>query len=52
MKIRERAIRNMPYETRLKQYQKEKEELFYKIKNLTAEEVSQRHKALADKWRI
>ena len=52
MKINRSAIRNMPYEIRLKKYQKEKEELFYKIKDLTAEEVSQKHKELADKWGI
>ncbi len=52
MKINECTIRSMPYDVRLKRYQKEKEELFYKIKDMTAEEVSQKHKELADKWRI
>jgi len=52
MKISDRAIRAMPYETRLKHYEKEKAELFYQIKDMTASEVAEKHAALAKKWKV
>lgn len=52
MKISERAIRAMPYDTRLKNYEREKDELFFKIRNMSAAEVSEAHRKLAEKWRI
>lgn len=51
-KISDRAIRAMPYESRLKNYEREKDELFFKIRDMTAEEVSEAHQKLAKKWRL
>ena len=50
--LSERAIRNLPYESRLRNYEKEKDELFFKIRNMTAAEVSEAHRKLAEKWRV
>jgi hypothetical protein len=51
-KISDRAIRAMPYESRLKNYEREKDALFFKIRNMTAAEVSEAHRRLAEKWRV
>ena len=51
-KISDRAIRAMPYESRLKNYEREKDELFFKIRNMTAAEVAEAHRKLAEKWRV
>lgn len=51
-KITERAIRAMPYETRLKHYEREKNELFFKIKSMPAAEVQKMHEALIKKWKV
>ena len=51
-KISDRAIRAMPYESRLKNYEREKDELFFKICNMTASEVAEAHRKLAEKWRV
>lgn len=50
--ISDRAIRAMPYESRLKNYEKEKDELFSRIRNMSAEDVSKAHQELAKKWRV
>ena len=50
--ISSRAIRAMPYESRLKWYEKEKDELFSKIQGMRADEVSKAHRELIDKWRV
>ena len=42
----------MPYESRLKNYEREKNELFYKIKDMSAAEVAEAHRNLAQKWRV
>ena len=52
MKINDRAIRAMPYDTRLKHYEREKEELFFQIRDMSPNEVSEAHRRLAQKWRI
>ena len=52
MKISDRAIRAMPYESRLRHYEKEKGELFYQIAHMSAAEVEMRHRELAKKWRV
>lgn len=50
--ISDRAIRVMPYDSRLKNYEREKDELFFKIRNMTAAEVAEAHRKLAEKWRV
>ena len=54
IKIKERAIRNMSYEARLKNYEKEKDELFRKIweQHLSTAEIAQAHRDLAKKWNV
>ena len=51
-KINEQAIKAMPYEQRLKNYEREKNELFYKISHLSAAEVQEKHQELIRKWRV
>lgn len=51
-KLTEAAIRAMPYEQRLKNYKREKNELFYKISHLSASEVQEKHNELIRKWRV
>ena len=51
-KISDRASRAMPYDSRLKHYEREKDELFFKIRNMTASEVAEAHRKLAEKWRV
>ena len=51
-KLTESAIRAMPYEQRLKNYEKEKSDLFYKISHLSVEEVQEKHNELIRKWRV
>ena len=51
-KISERAIRAMPYESRVRRYEQEKDMLFNKLSNLSAEEIRQRHDELVRKWMI
>ena len=48
----DRAIRAMPYESRLRHYTQEKNDLFDKIAGMTAEEVRKAHEDLARKWNI
>ena len=51
-KISDRAIRAMPYESRLKNYEREKDALFFKIRDMNASEVAEAHRKLAEKWRV
>ena len=51
-KISERAIRAMPYESRVRRYEQEKDILFNKISNLSAEEIREKHEELVRKWMI
>ena len=51
-KITDRAIRAMPYESRLKNYEKEKDALFLKIKGMSAADVAEAHRKLAEKWKV
>ena len=48
----ERAIRAMSPETRERLYLQEKDELFLQIRGLTASEVAEAHRKLAEKWRV
>ena len=50
--LSERAIRNLPYESRLRNYEKEKDALFFKIRDMNASEVAEAHRRLAEKWRV
>lgn len=47
-----REILSMPYERRLREYEAEKSELFYRIQNLSLEEIARRRAELERKWRI
>lgn len=51
-KISERAIRAMPYELRLKHYEREKNDLFMRIAHMPPSEVAREHAELARKWRV
>ena len=51
-RLTEAAIRAMPYEQRLKNYNMEKNELFYKTSHLPAEEMMEKHQELIRKWRV
>lgn len=48
----DRAIRAMSPETRERLYLQEKDELFLQIRGLTAAEVAEAHRKLAEKWRV
>lgn len=50
--LSERAIRAMPYELRLQNYEREKNDLFMQIRDLPADKVSEAHKALVEKWKL
>ena len=50
--LSERAIRAMPYELRLQNYEREKDDLFMQIRDLPAEKVAEAHRALAEKWKL
>ena len=50
--LSERAIRSIPYELRLQNYEREKNDLFMQIRDLPAEEVAEAHKALVEKWKL
>jgi hypothetical protein len=50
--ISERAIRAMPYETRLRFYEREKDELFLRISNMSTAEIAKAHSDLARKWMV
>ena len=46
------VIKAMPYESRLKKYENEKNELLQKMRGATASELSDALKALVDKWMV
>ena len=48
----DKAIRLMSQETRERLYLQEKDELFLQIRGLTASEVAEAHRKLAEKWRV
>ena len=48
----DKAIRLMSPETRERLYLQEKDELFLQIRGLTASEVAEAHRKLAEKWRV
>ena len=50
--LSDRAIRAMPYELRLRNYEREKNELFMQIRDLPAHAVAEAHRELAEKWRV
>ena len=50
--LNERAIRSMPYDMRLRNYEREKNELFDRIAHMSAGEVAKAHAELAEKWRV
>ena len=50
--LSERAIRSMPYELRIQNYEREKDALFMKIRDMPAEAVAEAHKELARKWKV
>lgn len=51
-KMSDRAIRSMPYESRLRNYEREKNALFDRIADMSAAEVAKAHADLARKWRV
>lgn len=50
--LSDRAIRAMPYESRILHYSREKDNLFQSIKDLPASEVQRRHEELVKKWNV
>lgn len=51
-KLSDRAVRSMPYDVRLRNYEREKNELFYKISHMSAKEVQEKHNELIRKWNV
>ena len=51
-KLTEHAIKAMPYEQRLRNYEREKNDLFFKIAHMSASEVQEKHNELIRKWRV
>lgn len=51
-KIPKESKRGMSYEERIRGYEREKNELFYKIASMPAAEVAKAHEALIKKWGI
>lgn len=51
-KITERAIRAMPYELRIQHYNREKNEMFQKLRGLPAREFEKAHEELRKKWDV
>lgn len=50
--LSERAIRAMPYESRILYYNREKDELLRNYAGLPARELAERHEALIKKWGV
>ena len=48
----DKAIRVMSQETRERLYLQEKDELFMQIRGLSASEVADAHRKLAEKWNV
>ena len=51
-KLSSRSIRAMPYESRLRNYEREKNALFDRIADMSASEVAKAHAELARKWKV
>ena len=51
-RISERAIRVMSYESRIQHYNREKDELFQKLRGLPAKEFEKAHEKLRKKWDV
>ena len=51
-KIPKHSRRGLSYEERIRGYEREKNELFFKIADMPAEEVAKAHEALIRKWGI
>ena len=51
-KIPKHSRRGMSYENRIRGYEREKDELFYKIAAMPPKEVENAYKALREKWGI
>ena len=47
-----RAIRAMPYESRIQHYSREKDEMFYKNRGMPAWKLSELHEELRKKWNV
>lgn len=45
-------IKHMSADERMRHYQQEKDELFYQMRNMTAQEVRDAHEALREKWMV
>lgn len=45
-------IKHMSADERMRHYQQEKDDLFYRMRNMTAQEVRDAHEALREKWRV
>lgn len=50
--LSDRAIRAMPYESRIIHYNREKDDLFHSIKDMPASEVQRMHEELVKKWGV
>ena len=49
---RRTVLSSMSYQTRQNMYRREKEELFYRLGDLTAAEIDAENRRLAEKWGI
>ena len=51
-KLPKHLIHSLPYDERLRGYEREKNDLFYSIRDMSAEEVQRRHNELIKKWGV
>lgn len=51
-KAADAAARTLPYQERLKRYHAEKDEMFRKYRNCSAEELQKKHDELVRKWGV
>ena len=51
-KMSKAAIKAMPYQERLRRYHAEKDEMFRRFRNCSAEELQRKHDELIRKWGI
>ncbi len=45
-------VKHMSFDERLRRYEQDKQDLFYRMKDMTPEEVADAHAAIREKWRI
>lgn len=52
MTVTRSQIKHMSADERMRRYERDKNELFYQMRTMTAQEVRDAHEALRQKWRV